>query len=52
VSILEVTRRLLTTSIMCPLAVMEQWAEEVRTKTKKGLLTVTTHHGPRRAKRE
>lgn len=29
---------------------MEQWATEVRTKTKKGLLKVTTHHGPSRAK--
>jgi hypothetical protein len=31
---------------------MEQWAEEVRSKTTDGLLKVTTHHGPKRAKRE
>ncbi|BEJ17181.1 hypothetical protein CspHIS471_0605820 [Cutaneotrichosporon sp. HIS471] len=37
------------TLIICPLAVMEQWATECRTKTEKGLLKVTTHHGPKRA---
>lgn len=29
---------------------MEQWATECRTKTEKGLLKITTHHGPKRAK--
>lgn len=29
---------------------MEQWATECRTKTEDGLLKVTTHHGPKRAK--
>ncbi|CAK9784152.1 unnamed protein product [Cutaneotrichosporon oleaginosum] len=38
------------TLIVCPLAVMEQWATECRTKTRKGLLKVTTHHGTKRAK--
>ncbi|GMK57535.1 hypothetical protein CspeluHIS016_0403690 [Cutaneotrichosporon spelunceum] len=38
------------TLIICPLAVMEQWATECRTKTENGLLKVTTHHGPKRAK--
>ncbi|ORX33465.1 SNF2 family N-terminal domain-domain-containing protein, partial [Kockovaella imperatae] len=38
------------TLIIAPLAVMEQWATEVRSKTKPGALTVTTHHGPSRTK--
>lgn len=38
--------------IVCPLAVMDQWANECRTKTEKGLLKVVTHHGPKRAKSE
>jgi SNF2 family DNA or RNA helicase len=29
---------------------MEQWATEVRTKTRPGQLKVTTHHGPTRTK--
>jgi hypothetical protein len=37
-------------SIIAPLAVMEQWATEVRTKTQPGRLKVTTHHGPGRTK--
>ncbi|RSH87961.1 uncharacterized protein EHS24_000484 [Apiotrichum porosum] len=40
------------TLIIAPLAVMEQWATEVRTKTKTGLLKVTTHHGPKRTTSE
>jgi SNF2 family DNA or RNA helicase len=32
------------------LAVMEQWAEEIRKKTTPGRLKVTTHHGPARTK--
>lgn len=43
--------RLATTadsSIIAPLAVMEQWATEARTKTQPGLLKITTHHGPSR----
>lgn len=43
-------RKALNPRIICPLAVMEQWATECRTKTEKGLLKVTTHHGPKRAK--
>lgn len=43
------TRRT-NTSIVCPLAVMAQWATEVRTKTGKGVLSVTTHQGPKRVK--
>jgi SNF2 family DNA or RNA helicase len=31
---------------------MEQWATEVKTKTRPGQLKVTTHHGPSRAKSE
>lgn len=38
--------------IIAPLAVMEQWALEVRTKTQPGRLKVTTHHGPQRTKCE
>lgn len=38
------------TLIVAPLAVMEQWATEVRSKTLPGELRVTTHHGPSRAK--
>ncbi|WVF70244.1 hypothetical protein IAT40_005033 [Kwoniella sp. CBS 6097] len=38
------------TLIIAPLAVMEQWASEVKTKTEPGLLKVTTHHGPSRTK--
>ncbi|KAL7419356.1 hypothetical protein Q5752_006194 [Cryptotrichosporon argae] len=38
------------TLIVAPLAVMEQWATECRTKTEPGVLRVTTHHGPTRAK--
>ena len=38
------------TLIVAPLAVMEQWATEVRSKTLPGELKVTTHHGPARAK--
>ncbi|WRT64369.1 uncharacterized protein IL334_001301 [Kwoniella shivajii] len=38
------------TLIIAPLAVMEQWATEVKTKTTPGLLKVTTHHGPSRTK--
>ncbi|WWC86455.1 uncharacterized protein L201_001332 [Kwoniella dendrophila CBS 6074] len=38
------------TLIIAPLAVMEQWATEARTKTKPGQLKVTTHHGPSRTK--
>ena len=37
-------------SIIAPLAVMEQWAAEVRTKTEPGRVTVSTHHGPSRTK--
>lgn len=40
------------TLIVAPLAVMEQWASEVRNKTLPGQLRVTTHHGPSRAKSE
>lgn len=36
--------------IVAPLAVMEQWATECRTKTEPGRLKVTTHHGPSRTK--
>ncbi|WVR06061.1 hypothetical protein IAU60_003089 [Kwoniella sp. DSM 27419] len=38
------------TLIIAPLAVMEQWATEVKTKTTPGKLSVTTHHGPSRTK--
>ncbi|KAL1413004.1 hypothetical protein Q8F55_000753 [Vanrija albida] len=38
------------TLIIAPLAVMDQWANECRTKTQPGLLKVTTHHGSSRAK--
>ncbi|GFZ45489.1 Hydrolase acting on acid anhydrides to facilitate cellular and subcellular movement [Saitozyma sp. JCM 24511] len=38
------------TLIVTPLAVMEQWAEEIRKKTAPGRLKVTTHHGPARTK--
>nr|KIR45923.1 hypothetical protein I312_04893 [Cryptococcus bacillisporus CA1280] len=38
------------TLIVAPLAVMEQWATECRTKTEPGRLKVTTHHGPSRTK--
>ncbi|KAK4687668.1 hypothetical protein P7C73_g2453, partial [Tremellales sp. Uapishka_1] len=38
------------TLIIAPLAVMEQWATEVRTKTQPGRLKVTTHHGASRTK--
>ncbi|WVQ82473.1 hypothetical protein IAT38_004602 [Cryptococcus sp. DSM 104549] len=38
------------TLIVAPLAVMEQWASECKTKTKPGVLKVTTHHGPSRTK--
>ncbi|WWC58824.1 uncharacterized protein I303_101368 [Kwoniella dejecticola CBS 10117] len=38
------------TLIIAPLAVMEQWATEAKTKTKPGVLKVTTHHGPSRTK--
>ncbi|KAK1925490.1 SNF2 family N-terminal domain-containing protein [Papiliotrema laurentii] len=38
------------TLIVAPLAVMEQWASEARTKTTSGRLKVTTHHGPSRTK--
>ncbi|WWC66176.1 uncharacterized protein I206_100077 [Kwoniella pini CBS 10737] len=38
------------TLIIAPLAVMEQWATEAKTKTKPGQLKVTTHHGPSRTK--
>ena len=36
--------------VVAPLAVMEQWAAEIRTKTMKGHIKVTTHHGPSRVK--
>lgn len=36
--------------VVAPLAVMEQWAAEIRTKTVKGHIKVTTHHGPSRVK--
>nr|XP_019049476.1 hypothetical protein I302_03265 [Kwoniella bestiolae CBS 10118]OCF28406.1 hypothetical protein I302_03265 [Kwoniella bestiolae CBS 10118] len=38
------------TLIIAPLAVMEQWATEAKSKTKPGQLKVTTHHGPSRTK--
>ncbi|WVQ97656.1 hypothetical protein IAU59_004770 [Kwoniella sp. CBS 9459] len=38
------------TLIIAPLAVMEQWASEVKTKTEPGRLKVSTHHGPSRTK--
>ncbi|KAK8866127.1 hypothetical protein IAR55_001278 [Kwoniella newhampshirensis] len=38
------------TLIIAPLAVMEQWATECRTKTMPGRLKVTTHHGSSRTK--
>lgn len=38
--------------IVCPLAVMAQWATEIKTKTGKGVLSVTTHQGPKRTKCE
>ncbi|RXK39749.1 hypothetical protein M231_02942 [Tremella mesenterica] len=38
------------TLIIAPLAVNEQWAAEIRTKTSPGLLKVRIHHGPSRAK--
>lgn len=38
------------TLIVAPLAVLEQWATECRTKTEPGRLKVTTHHGPSRTK--
>ncbi|WWD17666.1 hypothetical protein CI109_102107 [Kwoniella shandongensis] len=38
------------TLIIAPLAVMEQWATECRTKTTPGRLKVTTYHGPSRPK--
>jgi len=38
------------TRVVAPLAVMEQWAAEIRTKTMKGHIKVTTHHGPSRVK--
>lgn len=42
--------RQLTSRIIAPLAVMEQWATEAKTKTVPGKLRVTTHHGPSRTK--
>jgi hypothetical protein len=36
--------------IVAPLAVMEQWAAEVRNKTSPGRIKVSTHHGPSRSK--
>ncbi|KAJ9112340.1 hypothetical protein QFC19_000760 [Naganishia cerealis] len=36
--------------IVAPLAVMEQWAKEAKTKTAPGRLKVTTHHGPHRTR--
>ncbi|WVQ77121.1 hypothetical protein IAR50_006804 [Cryptococcus sp. DSM 104548] len=38
------------TLIICPLAVMEQWATECKTKTSPGILKVTTHHTSSRTK--
>ncbi|ODO05828.1 hypothetical protein I350_04889 [Cryptococcus amylolentus CBS 6273] len=38
------------TLIICPLAVMEQWATECNTKTSPGVLKVTTHHTSSRTK--
>ena len=40
----------LMSSIIAPLAVNEQWASEIRTKTAPGLLKVKIHHGPSRTK--
>ena len=48
----QVTECVLTASVVAPLAVMEQWAGEIRTKTLKGHIKVTTHHGPSRTKRK
>ncbi|WVO16853.1 hypothetical protein L204_104539 [Cryptococcus depauperatus] len=38
------------TLIVAPLAVMEQWATECKTKTQPGRLKITTHHGASRTK--
>ncbi|KAJ9122037.1 hypothetical protein QFC24_004264 [Naganishia onofrii] len=38
------------TLIVAPLAVMEQWAKEAKTKTAPGRLKVTTHHGAGRTR--
>ncbi|CED84401.1 snf2 family dna-dependent atpase [Phaffia rhodozyma] len=36
------------TLIICPLPVMKQWEDEVKKKTRSGLLKVTTHQGVKR----
>ncbi|KAI8979895.1 SNF2 family N-terminal domain-containing protein [Pilobolus umbonatus] len=38
------------TLIVTPLALIHQWADEIRTKTEKGRLRVLIHHGPNRTK--
>jgi SNF2 family DNA or RNA helicase len=48
----QVIEFVLNSSVVAPLAVMEQWAGEIRTKTLKGHIKVTTHHGPSRTKRK
>ncbi|KAJ3047620.1 hypothetical protein HK097_011360 [Rhizophlyctis rosea] len=39
-----------TTLIVAPIALLHQWESEIKTKTKKGLLRVLIHHGPKRPK--
>ncbi|XP_014275911.1 transcription termination factor 2 isoform X2 [Halyomorpha halys] len=38
------------TLVICPASVMDQWAEEIKSKVKHGYLSVCTHHGAKREK--
>ncbi|KAJ3034755.1 hypothetical protein HDV00_004733 [Rhizophlyctis rosea] len=39
-----------STLIVAPVALLHQWEAEIKTKTKKGLLRILIHHGPKRPK--